>query len=103
MLILVNIRIPLMRGKTARQNLKDQGLGEEYKESNTDDPMARFNEHAAGTVPMTKNSEVSVCPWVGKIKQGTNDMLVMYSTSSAVGILWSYFHWDSSSVLQGHL
>lgn len=60
---LVNVRVPLTRGKTPRQILEEQGLWEEYKQNNTYDPMARFN--AAGIVPMTKDSEVSVWPWKG--------------------------------------
>lgn len=61
MLILVNARVPLTRGKTARQVLEEQGLWEEYKQSNPYDPTSRFDErHAAGSVPLTKDSEVSV-------------------------------------------
>lgn len=57
---LVNVRVPLTRGKTARQILEEQGLWEEYKQNNTYDPMARFD--AAGIVPLTKDSEVSMWP-----------------------------------------
>lgn len=61
MIILVNARVPLTRGKTARQVLEEQGLWEEYKQSNTYDPVSRFDErHPVGTVPMTKDAEVSV-------------------------------------------
>lgn len=111
MIILVNVRVPLTKGKTARQVLEEQGLWEEYKQSNTYDPMSRFDErHAVGTVPMTKDSEVSVWPWKEPAKRRNKRLLVHVDhvlnsvwSSTAVGILWSYFHWNSSSVLQGHL
>lgn len=49
----------MTRGKTARQVLEELGLWEEYKQNNTYNPMSRFND-SVGTVPMTKDSEVSV-------------------------------------------
>lgn len=59
MLILGNVRVPLTRRKTARQVLEEQGLWQDYKQSNADNPVSRFDEHhTAGGVPMTKDSEV---------------------------------------------
>lgn len=71
MLILVNVRVPLTRGKTTRQVLKEQGLWEENKQGNAYDPTPGFDKRdAVGTVPMTKDSEVSVLLQKNKRLQG---------------------------------
>lgn len=53
-------RIPLMRGKSARQLLEERGLFEEYRRRFPYDPAAKFlprNEQSA--VPMTFDPDVS--------------------------------------------
>ena len=60
LLQLVNPRVPLERGQTARELLEEQGLWEEYKLKYPYNPMAKFDDRfAVGTQPMTNDANVS--------------------------------------------
>lgn len=53
-------RIPLIKGKSARQTLEEKGLYEEYKRKYRYNPRAKFNNRAGGAmVPMIYYPEVS--------------------------------------------
>lgn len=50
-------RMPLIKGKTARQALQEQGLWEEYRKKHPYNPMVKFTQ--TGTEPMTNDADVS--------------------------------------------
>ena len=57
----MNPRVPLERGKTARELLEEQGLWEEYRLKFPYNPMAKFdNRFAVGTESMTNDADVSI-------------------------------------------
>lgn len=49
-------RVPLEKGKTAREFLEEHGLWEEYRHRYPYNPMAKF---AVGNEPMTNDADVS--------------------------------------------
>lgn len=54
-------RVPLEKGKTARELLEEQGLWEEYRLKFPYNPMAKFdNRFAVGTESMTNDADVSI-------------------------------------------
>ena len=57
---LVNSRVPLEKGKSAREALEEQGLWEEYRLKYPYNPMAKFDPRFAVTgEPMTNDADVS--------------------------------------------
>lgn len=57
---LVNPRVPLKKGKTARQRLQEQGLWEDYRLKHPYNPMAKFDDRfAVGKEAMTNDADVS--------------------------------------------
>lgn len=50
-------RIPLIKGKTARETLQEKGLWDEYRKQHPYNPMAKF--YQSGTEPMTNDADVS--------------------------------------------
>lgn len=57
---LVNPRVPLEKGKTAREVLEEQGVWEEYSLKYPYNPMAKFYKRfTTVTQPMTNNADVS--------------------------------------------
>jgi hypothetical protein len=53
-------RIPLIKGKSARQTLEEKGLYEEFHRKYRYNPRAKFNSRAGGAmVPMIYYPEVS--------------------------------------------
>lgn len=56
----MNPRVPLEKGKTAREILEEQGLWEQYRLKYPYNPMAKFDEcFALGTKPTTNDADVS--------------------------------------------
>lgn len=49
--------MPLIKGKTAREKLMENGLWEEYRKQHPYNPMAKF--YRTGTEPMTNDADVS--------------------------------------------
>lgn len=57
---LVNPRVPLEKGRTAREVLKELGLWEEYRLKYPYNPMAKFVQpFNTVTEPMTNDADVS--------------------------------------------
>ena len=50
-------RIPLIKGKTARQSLKEQGLWEEFRKAHPYNPTSKFIQD--GSESMTNDADVS--------------------------------------------
>lgn len=50
-------RIPLIKGKTARQALQEKGLWDEFRKMHPYNPLAKFIQ--SGTEPMTNDADVS--------------------------------------------
>lgn len=64
MLTLVNHRVPLKKGKTARESLEERGLWDEYRLKYPYNPMAKFDPRfAVGDEPMTNDADVSNSCW----------------------------------------
>lgn len=60
LLHLVNPRVPLEKGKSAREYLEEQGLWEEYRVKYSYNPMAKFDQRfAVADEPMTNDADVS--------------------------------------------
>ena len=57
--LVLSPRIPLNKGKTARESLEEQGLWEEYRQQFPYRPMAKFEDFAVGTEQMTNDADVS--------------------------------------------
>lgn len=51
------LRIPLIKGKTARENLQEKGLWEQYRKQHPYNPMAKF--YQTGIESMTNDADVS--------------------------------------------
>lgn len=49
--------MPLVKGKSARQTLKEKGLWEEYRKNHPYNPTAKF--YNGGTESMTNDADVS--------------------------------------------
>lgn len=50
-------RVPLVKGKTARESLQEQGLWEQYRSRYPYNPMAKFIQ--TGAEAMTNDADVS--------------------------------------------
>lgn len=50
-------RMPLIKGKSARQRLQEKGLWEEYRKRFPYTPLSKFQQ--TGTEPMTNDADVS--------------------------------------------
>lgn len=56
----VNPRVPLEKGKTAREILEEKGLWEEYRLKYPYNPLSKFDQRfAVGNQPMTNDADVS--------------------------------------------
>ncbi|XP_041936336.1 pepsin A-like [Alosa sapidissima] len=53
------VRIPLNKGKTAREKLEEQGLWEEYSKKYPYMPFAKFGSYAVGNEQMTNDADLA--------------------------------------------
>lgn len=60
----MNHRVPLKKGKTARESLEEKGLWDEYRLKYPYNPMAKFDPRfAVANEPMTNDADVSNSCW----------------------------------------
>ncbi|KAK5898626.1 hypothetical protein CesoFtcFv8_008183 [Champsocephalus esox] len=90
-------RIPLIKGKTAREALQEKGIWEEYRKEHPYNPMAKF--YQSGTESMTNDADLS---YYGVISIGTppQSFSVIFDTGSSN--LWIPSVFCSSRACQNH-
>uniref|UniRef100_A0A3Q0R848 pepsin A n=1 Tax=Amphilophus citrinellus TaxID=61819 RepID=A0A3Q0R848_AMPCI len=90
-------RMPLIKGKSARQNLKEKGLWEEYRKKYPYNPAAKFD--TSGTESMTNDADLS---YYGVVSIGNppQSFSVIFDTGSSN--LWVPSVYCSSQACENH-
>ncbi|KAM4610041.1 pepsin A-like [Polymixia lowei] len=90
-------KIPLIKGKTARESLQEKGLWDEYRKQYPYRPMAKF--YQSGTESMTNDADLS---YYGVISIGTppQSFSVIFDTGSSN--LWIPSVYCNSQACQNH-
>ncbi|XP_060931023.1 pepsin A-like [Limanda limanda] len=91
------VRTPLIKGKTAREDLQEKGLWEEYRKEHPYNPMAKFIQ--TGTESMTNDADLS---YYGVISIGSppQSFSVIFDTGSSN--LWIPSVYCSSQACENH-
>nr|XP_046252697.1 pepsin A-like [Scatophagus argus] len=90
-------RIPLIKGKTARQALKEKGLWEKYRKMYPYNPLAKFIQ--TGTESMTNDADLS---YYGVISIGTPPQSFTVIFDSGSSNLWVPSVYCTSEACQNH-